>query len=89
METQLSELGDKIDVESVDENIMIPIEDSGSERQPARHGPFNYSAISPFQESISKITQVKDTVMFEFAVTGMTCVACTSSIERLMHNEFD
>jgi copper chaperone CopZ len=27
--------------------------------------------------------------MFEFAVSGMTCVACTSSIERLMHNEFD
>ena len=26
---------------------------------------------------------------FEFSVTGMTCVACSSSIERLIHNEFD
>jgi len=28
-------------------------------------------------------------VKFEFKVTGMTCVACSGSIERLMHNEFD
>ena len=31
----------------------------------------------------------EDLVEFEFKVTGMTCVACSSSIERLMHNEFD
>jgi hypothetical protein len=48
METQLSELGDKMDDDSVDESIVIPIEDSGSDKQPAIHGPFNYSAISPY-----------------------------------------
>ena len=30
-----------------------------------------------------------DIVEMEFKVGGMTCVACSSSIERLMHNEFD
>ena len=30
-----------------------------------------------------------DQVEMEFKVGGMTCVACSSSIERLMHNEFD
>ena len=25
----------------------------------------------------------------EFKVGGMTCVACSSSVERAMHNEFD
>ena len=30
-----------------------------------------------------------DFIEFEFKITGMTCVACSNSIERLMHNEFD
>jgi hypothetical protein len=30
-----------------------------------------------------------DLIEMEFKVGGMTCVACSSSIERLMHNEFD
>ena len=33
--------------------------------------------------------QVKDNIIFEFNVSGMTCVACSNSIERLIHNEFD
>ena len=28
-------------------------------------------------------------IIFEFAVNGMTCVACSSTIERAMHTEFD
>ena len=28
-------------------------------------------------------------IEYEFAIEGMTCVACSSSIERLMHNKFD
>ena len=32
---------------------------------------------------------IQDLIEFEFKVGGMTCVACSSSIERLMHNEFD
>ena len=29
-----------------------------------------------------------DEVKFEFKITGMTCVACSGSIERLITNEF-
>ena len=36
-----------------------------------------------------KSHDVVNLVEFEFKVSGMTCVACSSSIERLMHNEFD
>lgn len=32
---------------------------------------------------------VKNQVVFEFAIGGMTCVACSSTIERAMHSEFD
>jgi len=28
-------------------------------------------------------------IEFTFKVEGMTCVACSNSIERLMHNSFD
>ena len=28
-------------------------------------------------------------IEFTFKIDGMTCVACSSSIERLMHNQFD
>ena len=34
-------------------------------------------------------TKSKGLVEFEMKVGGMTCVACSSSIERLMHTEFD
>ena len=30
-----------------------------------------------------------DFIEFEFKITGMTCVACSGSIERLMHNSYD
>ena len=33
--------------------------------------------------------EAQDLVEFEFKVTGMTCVACSGTIERMMHNEFD
>lgn len=33
--------------------------------------------------------KVTDKVVFEFNISGMTCVACSSSIERLIHNQFD
>ena len=45
------------------------------------------------EEAISELSPIKseqqDLVEFEFKVGGMTCVACSSSVERLMHNEFD
>ena len=28
-------------------------------------------------------------IEFTFKIDGMTCVACSNSIERLMHNSFD
>ena len=28
-------------------------------------------------------------IEYEFAIEGMTCVACSSSIERLMHSKYD
>lgn len=28
-------------------------------------------------------------IEFTFKIDGMTCVACSGSIERLMHNSFD
>ena len=28
-------------------------------------------------------------IQFEFKIDGMTCVACSSTIERLMHSQFD
>ena len=31
----------------------------------------------------------EDMVEMEFTIGGMTCVNCSSSIERMMHNEFD
>ena len=33
--------------------------------------------------------QVYKEIEYEFKIGGMTCVACSSSVERLMHNEFD
>ena len=41
------------------------------------------------QEEIKVDQMIQDQVIFEFSVTGMTCVACSGSIERLIHNEFD
>lgn len=32
---------------------------------------------------------VQALIEFTFKIDGMTCVACSSSIERLMHNSFD
>lgn len=32
---------------------------------------------------------VQALIEFTFKIDGMTCVACSSSIERLMHNTFD
>ena len=32
---------------------------------------------------------VEALIEFTFKIDGMTCVACSSSIERLMHNSFD
>ena len=36
-------------------------------------------------------TRPKDNnlIEFMFKIEGMTCVACSGSIERLMHNQFD
>ena len=40
-------------------------------------------------EKLVSQEDVADFIEFEFKITGMTCVACSGSIERLMHNEFD
>jgi hypothetical protein len=37
-------------------------------------------------EDIECITKVEDLIIFEFKIEGMTCVACSSSIERGMKN---
>ena len=31
----------------------------------------------------------RNLIEFTFKIEGMTCVACSNSIERLMHNSFD
>ena len=37
----------------------------------------------------TKPEEEQNKIEFEFKIEGMTCVACSSSIERLMHNQFD
>ena len=55
----------------------------------------NESHKQPLHESIDleRLVQKQppeaEFIEFEFKITGMTCVACSGSIERLMHNEFD
>ncbi len=40
------------------------------------------------EEKIILDEKETDKVVFEFNVSGMTCVACSSSIERLIRNSF-
>ena len=39
-------------------------------------------------ENDNCIIKIEDLIIFEFKIEGMTCVACSSSIERGMKNQF-
>ena len=39
-------------------------------------------------ENDNCIAKIEDLIIFEFKIDGMTCVACSSSIERGMKNQF-
>ena len=39
-------------------------------------------------ENDNCIDKIDDLIIFEFKIDGMTCVACSSSIERGMKNQF-
>lgn len=41
------------------------------------------------QPESDRIKSTDDLVKFEFSITGMTCVNCSGTIEKLMHTEFD
>ena len=44
--------------------------------------------LSPLDLNISPITS-QTVVEYEFAVTGMSCVACSNNVERKMHEFYD
>ena len=38
---------------------------------------------------VQSYNEQEQLIEFTFKIEGMTCVACSSSVERLMHNSFD
>ena len=75
-----------------EDDIHIAIQENEADQTSflERSGRNVSESISPIQSGDSgSLPEMRDTIIFEFAVSGMTCVACSGSIERLMHNEFD